>query len=118
VANFYKSETSALEHVVPLVDMFKLSLNVSDEAGDYRHSELKAAIAGILVSNNKQFTIVISPTGSGKTWIQGLLAKYYCQQGKRVVVIEPNVQLMKQTAEKLAVIDYAITVTSIDRLYV
>ena len=42
---------------------------------DYRHSELQAAIAGIVVSQDSPFVIVVSPTGSGKTWIQGLVAK-------------------------------------------
>ena len=70
--------------------MHALSRQVSDEVQEYRHSELKPAIAGIAVSNEMQFTIDVSPTGSGKTWIQGLIAKYYCNQGKRVVVVEPN----------------------------
>ena len=37
--------------------------------------------------------------------------------GKKVVVVEPNEMLMRQTAEKLALVDYNITVTSISRLY-
>jgi hypothetical protein len=37
---------------------------------------------------------------------------------KRVVVVEPNELLCAQTAEKLAVVDYGITVTSISKLYV
>ena len=46
------------------------------------------------------------------------MAKYYCGQKKKVLVVEPNELLRAQTAEKLVVIDYGITVTSIDRLYV
>jgi len=46
------------------------------------------------------------------------VAKYYCNQKKKVLVVEPNELLRAQTAEKLVVIDYGITVTSIDRLYV
>jgi len=38
--------------------------------------------------------------------------------GKKVVVVEPNEILMRQmTAEKLALVDYGITVTSIQRLF-
>ena len=43
--------------------------------------------------------------------------KYFCNLGKKVVVVEPNEMLMRQTAEKLALVDYNITVTSISRLY-
>jgi reverse gyrase len=32
----------------------------------------------------------VVPTGSGKTWIQGLVARYYGDNGKRVIVIEPT----------------------------
>ena len=67
----------------------------------------------MVLSHNQDFTIVVSPTGSGKTWIMGLIAKYFCNQGRKVVVVEPNENLMRQTAEKLALVDYAITVTSI-----
>lgn len=97
--------------------MYVLSKRISGEVEDYRHSELQAAIAGIIVSHDRQFTVVVSPTGSGKTWIQGIIAKYYCHHGKKVVVVEPNELLCMQTTEKLAVVDYGITVTSIDRLY-
>ena len=37
--------------------------------------------------------------------------------GKKVVIVEPNEMLMRQTAEKLTLIDYNISVTSISRLY-
>ena len=97
--------------------MLALSKDVSQEVEDYKHCELQAAIAGVVISHNQDFTIVVSPTGSGKTWIQGLVAKYFCNLGKKVVVVEPNEMLMRQTAEKLALVDYSITVTSIQRLY-
>lgn len=90
---------------------------MSEDAPDYRHCHLQAAIAGIILSHDKPFTIVVSPTGSGKTWIQGLVAKYFCNQGKKVVIVEPNDALRAQTADKLVALDYAITVTSIDRFY-
>ena len=70
-----------------------------------------------MVSKSKKFTIVVSPTGSGKTWIQGLVAKYYCTLGQRVIIVEPNDLLCNQTAEKLAVVDYNISVTTIERFY-
>ena len=49
--------------------MYHISKTISDDDGDYRHSEVQAAIAGIIVSNDKDFIITVSPTGSGKTWI-------------------------------------------------
>ena len=41
----------------------------------------------------------------------------FVDKGKKVTVVEPNELLRMQTAEKLAVVDYAITITSIDLLY-
>ena len=117
VAAFYEKETSGLDNKVSLKDLFLLSREMSDEVLDYRHSEHQAALAAIALSQSKQFVIVVSPTGSGKTWVQGMIAKYLCRQGKKVTVVEPNVLLRMQTAEKLAVVDYAITITSIDLLY-
>ena len=37
--------------------------------------------------------------------------------GKKVVIVEPNEMLMRQTAEKLVLVDYNITVKSISSLY-
>ena len=46
-------------------------------------------------------------TGSGKTWMQGLIAKYHCEQGKRATVVEPNELLRVQTAEKLGFVHFS-----------
>lgn len=70
-----------MENPLPLDAIYRLSKEVSDEVIDYRHNELQAAIAGVVVTKSEQFTIVVSPTGSGKTWIQGLVAKHYCTLG-------------------------------------
>lgn len=58
-----------------------------------------------------------APTGSGKTWIQGLIAKYYCLNGQRVTVVEPNQTLRLQTTEKLSQVDPGINVLSVEQLY-
>ena len=117
VASFYGENTSMLDHPLPLDSIIAMSKSVSEEVEDYRHSDFQSSIAGIIISHNQDFTVVISPTGSGKTWIQGLVAKYFCNKGKKVVIVEPNETLMMQAAEKLALVDYSITVTSIQRLY-
>jgi len=41
--------------------IYRLSKEVSDEVIDYRHNELQSAIAGVVVTKSKQFTIVVSP---------------------------------------------------------
>ena len=51
-----------------------------------------------------------SPTASGKTWIQGLVSKYFCNKGMSVTILEPSEQLKMQTAEKLENVDINITV--------
>jgi reverse gyrase len=95
-----------------------LSRQISEDVGEYRHSDLQAAIAGVIISHNKPVSIVISPTGSGKTWIQGIVAKHYCRLGERVLIVEPNDLLSAQTAQRLEAVDFAITVTSITRFLV
>lgn len=57
------------------------------------------------------------PTGSGKTWVQGLLAKYYCNQGKRVTIIEPTTLLTIQASEKIGLVHNKVTIVSIMDYY-
>ena len=49
--------------------MIALSKEVSSITEDYRHNDLQSCIAGVVVSHQHEFTVVVSPTGSGKTWI-------------------------------------------------
>ena len=84
---------------------------------EYRHSDYQCAVAGIALSQDTPFTIVVSPTASGKTWIQGLIAKHFCVMGKKVAVVEPTEELRLQTIDKLGVIDYSIDVLSIESYY-
>jgi superfamily II DNA or RNA helicase len=37
--------------------------------------------------------VIDMPTGSGKTWVQALIAKHYLQLGKKVTIVEPNENL-------------------------
>jgi superfamily II DNA or RNA helicase len=67
-----------LECPIELRDIVQISQQLSDDVDDYKHSMLQTAIAGIAISQSSDFTIVVSPTGSGKTWIQALIAKHYC----------------------------------------
>ena len=94
--------------------MVDLSILVSEEVDGYHHCGYQSAVAAIATSHKNSFIIVVSPTGSGKTWMQGLIAKYHCEQGKRVTVVEPNELLRVQTAEKLGFVHFAISVTTID----
>ena len=97
--------------------MLALSKDIAAEVADYRHSAYQAAIAGVIVSNTASVTVAVAPTGSGKTWVQGLVAKHYCGLGTKVVVVEPSEMLAQQAANKLALVDFDITITSIRRLY-
>lgn len=94
---FYERETSAVANPLPLENLFALSKMITEKISEYRHSDFQAAIAGVVLSHICDFKIVISPTGSGKTWIQGIVAKYYCSLGKKVVVVEPNESLCAQS---------------------
>jgi superfamily II DNA or RNA helicase len=71
--------TANVEKKVSLQDMFSISKEISTSIQYYRHCNYQSSIAATIVSYDTPFIIVVSPTGSGKTWIQGLVAKYYCQ---------------------------------------
>ena len=45
------------------------------------------------------------------------MAKYYCRLGKKVVVVGPSEMLAQQAANKLALVDFDITITSMQRLF-
>lgn len=69
VADLYKELTETLPAPVTLDSMIALSKEVSSEVEDYRHNDLQSCIAGVVISHKQDFTVVVSPTGSGKTWI-------------------------------------------------
>ena len=71
-------------------------------------------MAAIAASTNNLVMIVEMPTGSGKTWIQGLLAVFYANLGMKVTIIEPTEDLRIQATELLGVLDYNISVCSIE----
>ena len=80
---------------------------------EYRHNELQSAIAGVCLSHGSKLTVVVAPTGSGKTWMQALVTKHFCKNGKRVLLVEPNEQLVMQTIMNIEAIGYKVSVTSI-----
>ena len=109
--------TAGEEVVVALDCMLSLSQVMARDVEDYRHCEYQAAMAAVIASRPGKVTVAVAPTGSGKTWVQGLVAKHFCSLGQKVVVVEPTDALMQQAAEKLALVDYGITVTTMKRLY-
>ena len=77
--------------------MLDLSKLVANKIPHYRHNEFQGAVAGACISVGASLTIVVQPTGSGKTWVQAPIAKYFCSQGKRVLLVEPTLALMTQS---------------------
>jgi superfamily II DNA or RNA helicase len=47
----------------------------------------------LIGSSKAPVKVIEIPTGAGKTWIYGLIAKYFCSLGKSVTVIVPNENL-------------------------
>ena len=75
---FFQETTKGLQEVVPLKAMVDLSEEMSKEVEGYHHCEYQAAVSAICLSNQDPLLVVVSPTGSGKTWMQGLIALYHC----------------------------------------
>lgn len=94
-----------------------MSKMISDANESYQHNDYQSMIAASAIATSKSFNVIVVPTGSGKTWVQGLIAKYYCDQGKTVTIVEPTDDLQQQTATMLTPLDYGITVVSIDQYY-
>jgi len=117
IAAFFEERVKDCELVVSLDEMMAISKEIASEVVDYRNSDYQAAIAGVILSNAAAVTVAVARTGSGKTWTQGLVAKYYCRLGKKVVVVEPSEMLAQQAANKLALVDFDITITSMRRLF-
>ena len=49
--------------------------------------------------------------------MQGLVAKHFCDIGKKVTIVEPSNLLKVQTAEKIGTVHFGIVVTTIDQFY-
>ncbi|KEJ82398.1 hypothetical protein OXYTRIMIC_115 [Oxytricha trifallax] len=74
-------------------------------------------IAATLSSSNSRITLVEMPTGSGKTWVQALLASYYATQNKQVTIVEPNIMLKSMVQDRLGVVIDNLRVMDIESYY-
>ena len=57
------------------------------------------------------------PTGSGKTWVYDIIAKYFSKQGKSTAVIVTNEILRAQTIGAIGTSDPNISVYTIKQFY-
>ena len=69
MTSFCTKSTEGIVNPVALADMIELSKVLNKEVEDYRHSNYQSAMAGIAISKPKLLTVVVAPTGSGKTWV-------------------------------------------------
>lgn len=74
----YAEMTETLAEKVKVETIEDLSKHLSEKVIQYKHCKYQCAISAVVLSHQDPFLIVISPTGSGKTWVQGLIAKYFC----------------------------------------
>jgi len=87
---------------------------VEDKCETYQHNPYQCAVAAVILSSPGSFKLIDMPTGSGKTWIQALIAKHFLMKSKPVTIVEPNDYLTNQTLSLLNTLDLDITVQSID----
>ena len=76
--DLYTSFAKYADEPIALDTMHTISVEVSDVVDTYRHCEYQSMIAASIVSQKSNFIVATVPTGSGKTWIQALVAKYFC----------------------------------------
>lgn len=102
----YEFDNSDEEFSVKEANEFIESLNTKFKPRDY---QLKAFINAV----RKRRSITVSPTGSGKSFIIYLLARYY---EKKTLIIVPNVGLINQMYNDFA--DYGFDViNNVHRIY-
>lgn len=78
IKEIYKENIKDDDHAVSIEDVISISKDMNDNGDTYRHSDYQCMIAACATSMMNHFKIVVVPTGSGKTWMQGLIAKYHC----------------------------------------
>ena len=84
----------------PFEEFVKLSQLAESRSKVYKHDLYQAAIAGIIIAQNKPFTLAQVPTGSGKSYIIAMLALHYHQALKaEILILVSNETLRKQLFE-------------------
>jgi superfamily II DNA or RNA helicase len=105
------------DNPVTLERMCAISKLISEESEIYKHCEYQSMIAGSVVSQRSNFVIATAPTGSGKTWIQAIIAKFYCQNNNEVTIVEPSEHLRDQTKKMLYTVDCDLKVLTMEEFY-
>ena len=100
-----------LEKVPQYEDWIKVS-RLKYQPYDYQHNAITAALS-------RQRAILLSPTGSGKSYIIYLIIKYYMSmidEKKQILIIVPTTSLVEQMYNDFA--DYGMLVeNSVHRIY-
>ena len=76
--------------VVQFENVLECSLSLQLVCPLYVHSPYQSFVAATVISSHSQTRVVEMPTGSGKTWVYAIIAKYYSKQGKSTAVIVPS----------------------------
>ncbi|KEJ82779.1 hypothetical protein OXYTRIMIC_244 [Oxytricha trifallax] len=97
--------------------MLSCSQSLQESCLDYKHSIYQSTLAAIILNHHQNNIQVQMPTASGKTWVQGLLACYWIQQGKKVVIIVPDQILKLQTQKFLQPLGIQLQIETIENFY-
>ncbi|KEJ82479.1 hypothetical protein OXYTRIMIC_473 [Oxytricha trifallax] len=106
------------DHKIPLEEVLKCSLQMEESCMDYKHSTYQSTIAAIVLNHLENNIQIQMPTASGKTWVQGLLACYWIQQGKKVVILVPEKILKMQTQKFLQPLGIQLQIETIENFYI
>ena len=82
----FKDET----RVADFQTVLSCSELVSESCSRYLHSPFQCYAAAMAISSHSQTRVIEMPTGSGKTWVYSILAKYYSLLGKSTTIIVPT----------------------------
>ena len=82
IQRFYDDKTHQVKEPYPLDKAIALSKTAEERSKAYKHDLYQAAITGVILSQKANLIIAEVPTGSGKSFIIGMLALHYYQEYK------------------------------------
>ena len=71
--------------------------------------------AAKIAAADRKITVASIPSGSGKTYIAALLAKYYQKEGKKVAIVTTEEFLVSQMKQMLGLFSYNVDILTMEQ---
>ena len=78
------------------IDVQKAAVDLSDNCNSFCENAFQTLAATQIVSSTLTTTVAILPTGTGKTFVAAIIAKYYQKRSKKAVIVTSHQLLVNQ----------------------